>query len=847
MVLYHVYSEYNVFQAYVHMSRFHNLEDAVLLIGTPGEIQPPRYLRSDNRLISRSYVENCKTIFEKVALCDTPPDYYDDDNTFEENLNDYYLDIFEREKIDIKEIKTAYTFCSFERFSVFCLYNQIPLSVIEPEPGSVSQLSVIKKFDSVVSEYRYKYLNKYDLYLCDTNDVKERICNFAAQEDNFIPEGYVDFNPYTELCNLVPEQVDRLGRFYGIKEALGDNTVNTTFLIAGNDILREADPYVDHGHFLYTKEKQAMAHSLILDLFVKSEDVVIVNGINNHYDFSQICTQAKKFIKDIPVEMIAYYIKDTGCPVIASLRQDGYCFKNRRNYLEIATRFLPEWQKYRFFDSAVECDMFMKLVEFINTDKEYKVGYNNISTIIRKLYNTYFDDGRKFVWADVKKPLESSIVYINDGSYTEKGMEELPNAMNKSVNSVYFFANQRHMSIFKDKNISYNGRFLSFTVNKKITSENSYLYTGERRIWIYCTDTKLAELVEGFVYSKLYTHCNAEITCTYDNPMLTDKLFEQEVVPKSALNAKKVVLCGSKDGVSRYYSKIKEKYANLAVCIYEEGANQSREDGISFDKLTKMSGIYVLIATDNVKLMQELSIKLKEAEAAYDHCMHHITGNVSIFRLVAMKRYDYTDDKNNHYIIDKRLKIEDAKKIFVSFMNGKTRFFNTFKIGMIRIGENLNITLKGDYNTISIGKDTTFRSTSIEICQNAAVNIGDRCMFSYSIVLYRDDMHNIYDMESLERLNYPKDINIGNHVWIGRECLLLGGATIGDNCVVGARCVTSSKFPSNTVIAGCPGKAVRKNIVWSRDGYDTGGTNIYENFDRMAFTYMDDSNMDDFT
>ena len=102
-------------------------------------------------------------------------------------------------------------------------------------------------------------------------------------------------------------------------------------------------------------------------------------------------------------------------------------------------------------------------------------------------------------------------------------------------------------------------------------------------------------------------------------------------------------------------------------------------------------------------------------------------------------------------------------------------------------------------------------------------------------------------MESLERLNYPKDINIGNHVWIGRECLLLGGATIGDNCVVGARCVTSSKFPSNTVIAGCPGKAVRKNIVWSRDGYDTGGTNIYENFDRMAFTYMDDSNMDVFT
>ncbi len=841
MVLYHVYSEYNIFQAYIHKERFHRSEEVCILIGATRELQIPKLLRGDNKITSSSYVEKCKNIFDNVVLCNNPPDYFDDDICFEDKLNEYYSVIFKKENIDIRDVK-AYTFGLLEQFSVFCAYNKIPLSVIELEPGVISELHKIKDFENKFWNSKFKYMSKYGLYSCESDVITERICNFDAQEDDVCLDGYVDFNPYKELYNLDLKCIDKLEEFYGVNQVLdiGADINNTTFLIAGNYILKEVDTFVNHGHFLYANDKQAMAHNLILDLFVKENDVVVINGINNHYDYSKLCGYAKNNIKDIPVELLAYCIRDTGCSVVSALRQDGYCFKNDRcNYLEISTRYYPDWQKYRFFDSAIECDIFMNFLKIINKDGVYKTRYYNVSNIVQKLYNVYFKDAQEFTWVDVKKVLDSSVVFVNDGSFDEKGMDKLPYVMNESKNSIYFFANQRQLSLFFNKKVNYNGKLFSFTINKKAISENSFLNLDERRFWIYCSDINAEQAIKEFVYNRLFTHCGVEVTCRCDSPEFTNELIEKNVKPKSIVGAKSIVLYGDTTGINKYFAKLKEKYSKLYVCNCEK----KDADSISLQEMLNMDDVFVLIATDTVKMIQSFSRELKKNKIAFDHCEHCITGNISIPMLIAMERFDYTDDKKNHYIIDSRIKLEDAKKISIDFFKGGSRYFNEIKIGMIRIVSSLKIIIKGDYNKISIGSNTTFQSVTMEMCQNAAINIGERCMFSYGIVLYRDDMHNIYDMESLQRLNYPKDINIGNHVWLGRECMILGGATIGDNCVIGARCVTSSKFPSNVVVAGCPGKVVRKNIVWSRDGYEIGGSNIYDNFDRVAFDYMMESDL----
>jgi len=54
-------------------------------------------------------------------------------------------------------------------------------------------------------------------------------------------------------------------------------------------------------------------------------------------------------------------------------------------------------------------------------------------------------------------------------------------------------------------------------------------------------------------------------------------------------------------------------------------------------------------------------------------------------------------------------------------------------------------------------------------------------------------------------LEYAKQIEVGNNVWIGGNVVVLPGVKIGDNVVIGAGSVVNKDIPSNTV-------AVRKSL-----------------------------------
>ena len=60
-------------------------------------------------------------------------------------------------------------------------------------------------------------------------------------------------------------------------------------------------------------------------------------------------------------------------------------------------------------------------------------------------------------------------------------------------------------------------------------------------------------------------------------------------------------------------------------------------------------------------------------------------------------------------------------------------------------------------------------------------------------------------------LEYAKPITIGNNVWIGAQCIILPGVTVGDNSVIGAGSVVTRDIPANVVAAGNPCR-VLKNI-----------------------------------
>lgn len=56
---------------------------------------------------------------------------------------------------------------------------------------------------------------------------------------------------------------------------------------------------------------------------------------------------------------------------------------------------------------------------------------------------------------------------------------------------------------------------------------------------------------------------------------------------------------------------------------------------------------------------------------------------------------------------------------------------------------------------------------------------------------------------------FARPVEIKNNVWIGGGSIILPGATIGENCVIGAGSVVTRSIPANCVAAGNPCRVMR--------------------------------------
>lgn len=102
-------------------------------------------------------------------------------------------------------------------------------------------------------------------------------------------------------------------------------------------------------------------------------------------------------------------------------------------------------------------------------------------------------------------------------------------------------------------------------------------------------------------------------------------------------------------------------------------------------------------------------------------------------------------------------------------------------------------------------------------CKN--ISIGDDCMFSWDITILDSDNHPIFDENGI-RLNPPKPVHIGNHVWLGCNVTILKGTHVADNSVVTACTnITSNCKTPNAIYLNANSKveSVRKNINWIKD------------------------------
>ncbi len=256
------------------------------------------------------------------------------------------------------------------------------------------------------------------------------------------------------------------------------------------------------------------------------------------------------------------------------------------------------------------------------------------------------------------------------------------------------------------------------------------------------------------------------------------------------------------------------------------------------DTLSKLrdESVLIIIALQNSENIKRIVPYVKENGFAYDYISNY-SSVIDISFLNDLGYNHYIDYRGNDITVKGEYK---RNKIFVRIAReGASN--NKISIGNILfITSSLNVNLFGKSASVKIGR-SSFVELLIQVSTDGIVEIGNDCMFSMPVSLCQSDQHHIFDLDSGERINKNKNIYIGNHVWVGRHVSILGGCTIPDNCIVGANAVTSHKFTEkNCIIAGNPGKVIRKDVIWARDDQAMNYMTLDECNDKAGLKYIND-------
>lgn len=148
------------------------------------------------------------------------------------------------------------------------------------------------------------------------------------------------------------------------------------------------------------------------------------------------------------------------------------------------------------------------------------------------------------------------------------------------------------------------------------------------------------------------------------------------------------------------------------------------------------------------------------------------------------------------------------------------------KSGYLSCGKNAMITFNGtanfgegvslrvDYGDIEFGENFSANKNCCFNCEKR-MTFGKHVLLGWNINVRDTDGHQVYVNGDARQLQ--KDINIGDHVWIGSFTDILKGTIIGNDSVIAWRSLVLKAFPEdNVLIGGLPAKVLQSNITWEK-------------------------------
>ena len=113
---------------------------------------------------------------------------------------------------------------------------------------------------------------------------------------------------------------------------------------------------------------------------------------------------------------------------------------------------------------------------------------------------------------------------------------------------------------------------------------------------------------------------------------------------------------------------------------------------------------------------------------------------------------------------------------------------------------------------ITIGSGSQLSGTSIT-ARSSSICIGQQVLLAPNCIIVDSDFHAPWPPEARSTSPGPErdaGVSIGDHAWIGMNCIILKGVHIGEGAIVGAGSVVTRDVPPFCLAAGAPARVLKR-------------------------------------
>lgn len=101
-------------------------------------------------------------------------------------------------------------------------------------------------------------------------------------------------------------------------------------------------------------------------------------------------------------------------------------------------------------------------------------------------------------------------------------------------------------------------------------------------------------------------------------------------------------------------------------------------------------------------------------------------------------------------------------------------------------------------------------ASGVKILAKSKIKIGNNVLIGAGCTIMDNDSHHSDPVKREHGIIPSRPINIEDNVFIGLQCVILKGVTIGKNSVIGAHSVVFNDIPENSIAIGNPCKVVMR-------------------------------------